>query len=63
MENPGGAGLGGASLMRADCLRCFGVGYEFENLDGKEVVWMESAAYGNHIAQFNCNSPENLCAE
>lgn len=26
--------------MRAECLRCLGVGYEFENLEVNEVVWM-----------------------
>jgi len=40
LENPGAAGLGGGSLMRAECLRCLGVGYEFENLEVNEVVWM-----------------------
>jgi hypothetical protein len=38
-ESRGGL-VGGAGLMRAECLRCLGVGDEFETLEVNEVVWM-----------------------
>ncbi len=42
MQNGGRFGEGGflGLWLRAECLRCLGVGYELENLEVNEVVWM-----------------------
>ncbi len=50
-ESRGGL-VGGASLMRAECLRCLGVGYELEILTGRKSFGWESAADGYMALNF-----------